>query len=160
MSKFSTFLVFVFGIFVMVAVTVMLAQKVFSPPQQAKREERIVLPQNDMPRLDIGGSDAMAKRLDKLFAEGGIDAVKQYVEAEFATGRKILLGPGTAPVRIVDREIRRCDASGVALMDRPPVLPRKSATLRLDDTCTMETWTRAEPAQPYLINVWVSYPKN
>ena len=88
-----------------------------------------------------------------------MQSVRSYVESAFVPGRVIIL-PATLPGEraaehvLLDREMRRCDSQGVAVIEQAPVLPRAVAHLRLGDDSTIHTWRRLELPQPFYINVW------
>ncbi len=160
MTKLSSFLVFAFGIFVIVAVAVMSFKRTPSQSGQSSGEAT-ELPQSNLPQLELGSREQFMKRIDNLFATGGLAAVRDYVEAELVPGRVIIYGRSggvDAPrtYRLIDREMRRCDQSGGTLLDKPPILARAVALLRIDDNGRIESWQRLESRQPYSITVWWS----
>lgn len=160
MTKLSSFLVFAFGIFVIVAVAVMSFKRTTSQSGELSGTA-VDLPQSKLPPLELGSREQFTRQIDNLFATGGMAAVRDYVEAELAPGRVVIYGrPGGVDVprtyRLIDREMRRCDPAGATLLDKPPILARAAAMLRIDDNGRIETWRRLQSRQPYSITVWWS----
>jgi hypothetical protein len=112
-----------------------------------------------MPPLELGSREQFMRDIDKIFATGGLAAVRDFLEAELVPGRVVIYGrtgTGETPrtYRLIDREMRRCDQGGATLLDKPPVLARVSAMLRIDDNGRIENWQRLESRQPFSITVW------
>ena len=158
MSKFSSFLVFVFGLFLMIAVAVIFTQKSFFPPPPAPPEERLVLPVCNLPSLEIGTREQFGTRLSKVALADGLDGVKAYVEKEIVPGRSLLTSDSAADAmeerRIVDREVRQCDGDGVAPLDKPPVVARASPNLHAPGNLRIQSWTRSEGHRPFTLTIW------
>ncbi len=161
MTKLSSFLVFAFGIFLIGAIMVMSFKQTSSPSGQSSGNSNTELPQSKMPPLELGSREQFMRDIDKIFATGGLAAVRDFLEAELAPGRLVIYGrtggvdtPRT--YRLIDREMRRCDQGGATLLDNPPILARASAMLRVDESGRIETWQRLESRQPYSITVWWS----
>jgi hypothetical protein len=163
MSKFATFLVFVFGVFVMIAIAITFTQRNFFAPPPAPPEEKIVLPQCNRPSLEVGTREQFGQRLSRLAAKGGLDAVKEFVENEILPGRALLAADSASePLterRVLDREMRRCDSEGVAPLDKPPVVPRASNSLRVSDKVQIQTLQRLEGQQPFVVTIWWMAPE-
>ncbi len=161
MTKLSSFLVFAFGIFVIVAIVVMSFRQTTPSSGQSSGEAKTELPQSNMPPLELGSRDQFMRDVDKMIATGGLAAVRDFLEAELVPGRVVIYGrtaAGDTPrtYRLIDREMRRCDQGGATLLDKPPVLARASAMLRIDDNGRIENWQRLESRQPFSITVWWS----
>ena len=158
MSKFATFLVFVFGIFVMIAIAVIFTQKNFFPAPAAPPEDQIVLPECTLPALELGIREQFGVRLSKLAVTGGLEAVKQFVEKEIVPGRALMAADSaSAPLmerRVLDREMRHCDTEGVTPLDKPPLVPRASSVLRAGDKVKIQSWQRLEGSQPFVVTIW------
>jgi hypothetical protein len=163
MSKFATFLVFVFGIFVMIAIAVIFTQKRFFPAPAAPPEEKIILPECTLPSLELGVREQFGIRLSKLASTGGLEAVKQFVEKEIVPGRALMAADSSAdPLverRVLDREVRQCDSEGVAPLDKPPLVPRASNVLRAGDKVKIQSWQRLEGPQPFVVTIWWVAPE-
>ena len=142
----------------MIAIAVIFTQRVFFPAPPAPPEEKIVLPECTRPSLEIGTREQFAQRLSKLSVAGGIDAVKAWVEKEIVPGRALLAtDTASQPLserRVLDREVRRCDSEGVTPLDKPPLLPRASSSLRIGGKVQIQTWPRLEGPQPFLVTIW------
>lgn len=158
MTKFSSFLVFAFGIFVIVAIGVLSFKHKSSSSGRTPSDTNTELPQSDMSPLELGSRDQFMRELDKLFASGGLAAVRDFVEAELVPGRLVNYGKSggaeARTYRLIDRELRRCDQGGATLLNKPPVLARASAMLRIDGNGRIESWQRLDARQPYSITVW------
>jgi hypothetical protein len=158
MSKFATFLVFVFGVFVMIAIAVIFTQRTFFPAPPAPPEEQIVIPECTRPSLEIGTREQFGARLSKLAAQGGLEAVKEFVEKEIVPGRALLAaGSASEPETerlVLDRELRSCDSEGVTPLNKPPLVPRASAALRDSAKIQIQTWPRLEGPQPFMLTIW------
>ncbi len=161
MTKLSSFLVFAFGIFLIVAIVVLSfkqSQPVSGRPSSTSKAE---LPQSDMLPLELGTPDQFIKELDKMFASGGLASVRDYVEAEMVPGRLLIYGKsvgGETPrtYRLIDRELRHCDRNGATILNKAPVLARSSAMMKVDDSVLIENWRRQDVSQPYSFTVWWS----
>lgn len=161
MTKLSSFLVFSFGIFLIVAVAVLSFKKSTPQSPQTSGGPNVELPHNDMSPLELGTRDEFMRELDKLHATGGLASVRDFVEAELVPGRVVIYGKSgsadaTRTYRLIDREMRQCDQGGATLLDKPPVLARAAAMLRIDDKGRIESWQRLEARQPYTVTVWWS----
>jgi len=66
------------------------------------------MPKSDLPALDLGNGDDLQLRLDKLYAEGGLAAVNQWVTKELQPGRTVTYS-GESGV-LLDRSVWRLDA--------------------------------------------------
>ena len=158
MSKFSSFLVFAFGLVLIVITAITIVRREFFPEPPPPPEERIEIPQTDLAPLDLGTRDQFMAQLDQLFTSGGLDAVHDYVEKEWVPGRllrgSVFSTADVANARIIDRELRRCDRQGAALMDKAPVLPRVSPDLHVGRKGHLETWTRIKELQSFYLTVW------
>lgn len=161
MTKLSSFLVFAFGIFLIAAILIISFKRSTPSSSSASGNTEAVVPQSKLSPLKLGSGEQFMREMDKLFASGGMPAVRDFVETELVPGRLVIYGRADgagAPqtYRLIDREIRRCDRGGATLLDQPPVLARSSAMLRIEDNEGLETWQRLEARQPYSITVWWS----
>lgn len=158
MSKFATFLVLVFGVFVMIAIVVTIAQRNFFTATPAPTEEKFVLPECNLLSLEIGTREQFNVRLSKLAATGGLEAVKGFMETEIVPGRALLASnSGSEPLtewRVLDREVRRCDSEGVTPLDKPPLVLRASNVLRAGGRVQIDRWPRLEGPQPFVVTIW------
>jgi hypothetical protein len=158
MSKFSSFIVFALGFAIIAVTLVTIIQKEFFPEPPPPPEERIVIPKTDLPPLDLGTREQFLANLDQIFAAGGLSAVHDYVEKEWVPGRllkgSVFSTSDTAAARIIDREVRRCDRQGAALLDKAPVLSRVTPDLHVGRQGRLETWTRLESLQSFMLTVW------
>ncbi len=158
MSKFSSFVVFAFGLALIAITLVTIVRTRFFPEPPPPPEERTVVPNSALAPLDVGTRDQFLTQLDQLYTAGGLDAVHDYVEKEWVPGRLVRGGIfSTADIvgaRIIDREVRRCDHQGAALIDKAPVLPRVTPDLRVGRNGHLETWTRLQEVQPFYLTVW------
>lgn len=163
MSKFATFLVFVFGVFVMIAIVITFTQRNFFAPPPAPPEEKIVLPQCNRPSLEVGTREQFGLRLSRLATKGGLDAVKEFVEKEILPGRALLAADSASEAlterRVLDREMRSCDSEGVAPLDKPPLVPRASNALRVSQKVQIQTLQRLEGPQPFVVTIWWMAPE-
>lgn len=158
MTKFSTFIVFLFGSLLLLAVGFTLVQR-FLPKPPKSAAEMIALPKSDLPDLTIPPTEDFYLHLDKLTEAETLDAVRDYVEREFVPGRTLILAAShksESPRRltIIDREVRRTNAQGVTLLDKAPIVPRASTNLKVGPDVIMQTWSRPHVSLPYFINVW------
>ncbi|CAN5892029.1 hypothetical protein BH11VER1_BH11VER1_01000 [soil metagenome] len=158
MTKFSSFLVFLFGILLLLAVGFTIVQR-FLPKPPNSAAELIALPKSDLPDLLIPPTEDFYLQLDKLTEAQTLDALHDYVEREMVPGRTLILSAShksESPRRltIIDREVRRTNAQGVALLDKAPIVPRSSPNLRVGDEVILQTWTRRHISLPYYISVW------
>lgn len=158
MSKFSSFIVFALGFAIIVVTLVTIVRKEFFPEPPPPPEERIVIPKTDLAPLDLGTREQFLAHLDQLFNVGGLGAIHDYVEKEWVPGR-LLKGSvfSTADVseaRIIDREVRRCDRQGSALLDKAPLLSRVTPDLHVGRQGHLETWTKLESQQSFVLTVW------
>ncbi len=158
MSKFSSFVVFALGIGIIVVTLVTIVQKQFFPEPPPPPEEVIVIPKTDLPPLDLGTRDQFLAHIDQIFNAGGLGAIHDYVEKEWVPGR-LLKGSvfSTADVsagHIIDREVRRCDRQGSAMVDKAPVLSRVMPDLHVGRQGRLETWTKIESLQSFMLTVW------
>lgn len=157
MSKFATFLVFLFGVFVMIAVAVIFTQRRFFAPPPPK-EEKMELPESTLPELELGTREQFATMLSQLSQNGGVDAVRRFMERELVPGRALVArefaSDKPSSRRLVDRELRYCDIEGVAPLDKPPVLPRAAPVLRMSGKVEVQTVARTEVTQPFVIRIW------
>lgn len=161
MTKFSSFLVFAFGIFLIGAIVVVSFKQSSSSSGQSSGDLKMELPQSNMQPLELGSRDHFMREIDKMFATSGLASVRDYVEAELVPGRVVIYGRSSGvdvprTYRLIDREIRRCDQGGATLLDQPPVLARFSAMLRIDDSARIESWQRLDARTSYIITVWWS----
>lgn len=158
MTKFSSFIVFLFGILLLLAVGFTLVQRILpKPPKTAA--EMMVMPKSNLPDLTIPPAEDFYTHLDKLTESQTLDALQDYVERELVPGRTLVLAASSKSessrrLTIIDREVRRTNAQGVALLDKAPVVPRSSPNLRVGDEVILQTWTRAHISTPYSITVW------
>ncbi len=162
MTKFSNFIVFLFGILLLAAISFTLVQRYF-PEVDTSPKTSIVIPECDLPALRIPPGDEFRDLLNKIYNDGGVEAVRVYVEKEFVPGRTLILVPSHAaePERervLVDREVRRCDRHGTALLEKAPVVPRSSATLTVDDSVSLYNWQHTEIMEPFNLVAWCVYP--
>ena len=158
MSKFSNFLVFLISIILLIVVGVAMVQRCV-PTRKQKPVDAMVLPQSDLPQMVIGSPDAFNAQLDSLFKEGGLKKVGDHVAKEFAPGRALMLASShkSEPSRkfiSLDRELRRCDAEGVVKVTDPPIVPRASATLRMNGRTSSQSWSRLRLETPFILTVW------
>jgi hypothetical protein len=158
MSKFSSFIVFAFGLVLIVGTMVAIVRTRFFPEPPPPPEERLVLPNSDLEPLDVGTRDEFLAQLDKIFLAGGLDEIHDYVEKEWVPGRlvraSIFATQDLARARIVDREVRRCDRQGIDIMDKAPVLARATPDLHVGKSVHLETWMRAEGTESFHLIVW------
>jgi hypothetical protein len=164
MSKFSSFLVFSFGILLLVVSIFKLGQGLLTQDRNVSEPE-MVLPVSDLPPLHLGQTEAFHEQMDKLFANSGLDGVKAYVAQEFVPGRHIIISSSfvSEPDReyvLLDREMRRCNPDGGALMDKSPVVPRAAASLQINSKVAIHTWTRKEAPLPFYITAWCVLDKS
>lgn len=158
MTKFSSFLVFLFGILLLLAVSFTIVQR-FLPKPPKTAAELFELPNSDLPDLPIPPNEEFYFQLDKLAESQNLDAVRDYVTREFVPGRTIILaathkGESSRRLMIIDREVRRTNTQGVTLLDKAPIVPRSSSNLRVGPEVIMQTWTRPHVTLPYYISVW------
>lgn len=158
MTKFSSFLVFLFGILLLLAVGFTIVQR-FLPKPPKTAAEMFDLPKSDLPDLPIPPNEEFYFQLDKLAESQNLDAVRAYVERELVPGRTIILAPAhqsesSRKLLIIDREVRRTNAQGVTLLDKAPIVPRSSTNLKVGPEVIMQTWTRPHATLPYYISVW------
>jgi hypothetical protein len=90
MMKFSSFLTFVFGVLVMLAIGYIFVEKSMNPNENNKFE-RTVLPESNLPALTIGSQEQFLAQLDRLYDAGGVQAVSSYIEKEFVPGRTLVI---------------------------------------------------------------------
>lgn len=164
MTKFSSFLVFLFGILLLLAVGFTIVQR-FLPAPPKSAAELIALPKTDLPDLTIPPNEEYYLYLDKLTDAQTLDALRDYVEREFVPGRTLVLAPShksesARRLKIIDREVRRTNAQGVTLIDKAPVVPRSSPDLRVGDEVILQTWSRPHMSLPYYISVWGIEPQH
>ncbi len=158
MTKFSSFLVFLFGILLLLAVGFTIVQR-FLPKPPKSAAEMLALPKSDLPDLSIPTTEDFYLHLDKLTDAQTLDALRDYVEREFVPGRTLILAAShkSEPPRrltIIDREVRRTNAQGVTLLDKAPIVPRASTNLKVSEEVIMQNWSRPHGTLPYFINVW------
>lgn len=158
MSKFTSFVVFSFGLFLIGAVSVLVVQKHFFPPPLKPVEEQMRLPPTDLPPLEMEVSEEFEKSLDQMFESGGIEAVKQFVQKQFVPGRVVRVdlpqaGP-TGEVQLVDREIRPCDLNGAVMLEKPPLLPRLMVAQNMGEGVFLATWSRVDTRKQFVFNAW------
>ncbi len=159
MTKFSSFLVFLFGALLLVVLGVTIVQR-FMPGQKAPEFEGDAIPHSDLPALVIESSEVFHAQLDSLYKDhGGLDGVRGHVEKEFVPGRTLILASTykTEPARefvVVDREVRRCDGEGAVMFNEAPVVSRASATLRMGKDGTLQSWSRLQIEMPFVLNAW------
>jgi hypothetical protein len=160
MSKFSSFLVFAFGLVLILAMAFTIVRSKFFPPAPPPPEERTLVAKSDLPPLDAGTRDQFLAQLDQLYTSGGLDAVRDYVAKEWMPGRvvrgNIFSTADVTSARIIDREVRRCDRQGGALLDKAPILPRSTPDLHIGREAHLETWTRIKDLQSFsfYLTVW------
>ena len=162
MNKFSSFIVFAFGIVILAVIAMTMIRRVGETTQQKAERLRLVkteLVKCDMPTLEIGTQEQFHQKLDSLFDAGGVAAVRDYVSKEFVPGRAISFPsnvPGDPPFLhiLVDREIRRCNEDGVIIMDMPPVLSRSASNMKLGNDALIQRWSRTASHDPYNLTVW------
>lgn len=158
MTKFSSFLVFLFGILLLLAVGFTIMQRFLSKPPKTAAE-MFDMPKSDLPDLPIPPNEEFYLNLDKLAESPNLDAVRDYVERELVPGRTIILAPShksesSRKLMIIDREVRRTNTQGVTLLDKAPIVPRSSTNLRVGPEVIMQTWPRPHASLPYYISVW------
>jgi hypothetical protein len=158
MTKFSTFLVFLFGILLLLAVGFTIVQR-FLPKPPKSAAEMLALPKSDLPDLTIPPNEEFHLYLDKLTESQTLDELRDYVEREFVPGRTLILAAShnseqPRTLIIIDREVRRTNAQGVTLLDKAPLVPRSSPDLRVGDEVLLQTWSRPHISMPYSISVW------
>lgn len=158
MTKFSTFIVFLFGILLLLAVGFTLMQR-FLPKPPKTAAEMVELPKSDLPDLTIPTNEEFYLYLDKLAETDNLEAIRGYVEKELVPGRTLILASShksesSRRLTLIDREVRRTNSQGVTLMDKAPIVPRSSSNLRVGPEVIMHTWVRPHGSMPYYINVW------
>lgn len=118
----------------------------------------MVIPKCDLAPLPLGTREQFLAQLDKFYAAGGLDAVRDYVEKEWVPGRLLkgtVFAGEVSAGHIIDREVRRCDRQGALLLDKAPVLPRVTPDNRMgQQQVSLETWTRLDNQQPYELMLW------
>jgi hypothetical protein len=158
MTKFSSFLVYTFGIALIGFLVFTIVRSNFFPPPPPPVEERTLITKSELAPLEVGTRDQFSSQLDQLYAAGGLDAVRDYVAKEWVPGRLVhgsiftVLDVTTA--RIIDREVRRCDQQGSAMPNKPPVLARSAPELHIGREARLETWTRLKEMQSFYLTVW------
>jgi hypothetical protein len=162
MSKFTSFLVFSFGLFLIGVVMMVVARKHFFADTKPA-EPKMTLPACDLPPLETASREEFEKNLDLMFESGGIEAIKRYAEKEFVLGRVVHVDwpqpDGVGETRVVDREIRPCDLNGTAELQKPPILPRLVVAQTMGDGVFLATWTRVDVKKQFVLNLWLYRPK-
>ena len=158
MMKFSSFLTFVFGVLVMLAIGYIFVEKSMNPNENNKFD-RTVLPESNLPALTIGSQEQFLAQLDRLYEAGGVQAVSSYIEKEFVPGRTLVIPSTymTEPAQqmvLLDREIRRSNREGAVMIEIPPVLNRVNASIHPGDDTVLRTWSRNTIQQPFNLTVW------
>jgi len=157
MSKFISFLVFLFGIALLVVTLFTIGQRFFEPAQE--ETPKVTRPASDLPTLQLGTLEEFNAKLDGLYNEQRLDAVSDYIAKEFVPGRTIILSANSVdePNKewlILDREVRQSLRDGGVLMEKAPVLARANATLQVDDDVQLKTWSRLGGIQPFTVTIW------
>jgi len=159
MKQVSSFLVFSLGILLLVVSLYTLGKRLFDSPNRPA-QTALEIPTSDLPALYLNTTEEFHRQLDKVYdAGGGLDSVRNYVVQEFVPGRKIVLRSNFAgePDRefiIVDRELRRCNADGGALLEKAPIAPRLGASQQATERATLQNWTRTNHQFPFFLTVW------
>jgi hypothetical protein len=162
MTKFSSFVVFAFGIVILVVIVFTMVSRIAETRQEKAQRlgaVRTEVVPCDLPPLSLGTQDQFNQHLDKLFGTGGMSAIRDYVNKEFVPGRTFTIpatSVGDRPFTyiLVDREIRRCSSEGVIMMDVPPPLPRLVANMKLGNDAQIEHWSREASHDPFRLTVW------
>ncbi len=158
MTKLSSFLAFLFGALLLLAVGFSIVQR-FLPKPRKTAAEMMELPTSNLSALRIPPNDEFYFNLDKLTESENLDAIRDYVKREFVPGRTLILTSAyksepTRVLKIIDREVRRTNKLGVTLLDKAPIVPRSSSNLRVGPEVIVQTWTRPHASLPYFIIVW------
>ena len=158
MSRFTSFIVFTFGLFLIGAVSWLVIQKYAFPPPAKPAEEQIKLPECSLATLETGTREDFERTLDELFESGGMDSVKAFVEKEFVPGRMVHVdwpqAGGSGMPLLVDREIRKCNLDGVVLIEPPPILPRLMMAQIMGEEVFVATWQRVDPKRQFVVKAW------
>ncbi|MFZ4767354.1 MAG: hypothetical protein ACOYMN_20565 [Roseimicrobium sp.] len=159
MTKFSSLLVSLMGIAMLIVLGVMMLQR-FIPVNEVEPEPELVLPQSDLPPLMVESKEVLQGRLDTVFKEaGGVAGVTSYVEKEFVPGRVLIFASAheTEPERkfvILDREVRQCDTDGVVIVSQAPLVPRVAVNMQLGQGSAIHAWSRLRLATPFVVTAW------
>ena len=163
MTKFSNFLVFAFGGLLLIVAGVFLVSNLlerWAPRPVSSGEATLELPECDLEPLRIEPGAQFHEHLDSIYAAtGGLGGVAGHAIKEFVPGRRLILIPlrKSDPPRsflIVDRELRRCDRNGTALLEEAPVVQRLSSNLRMGSDSVLLTWTRPMLREPFTLTAW------
>lgn len=157
MSKFISFLVFLFGITLLVVTLFTMGQRFLAPEPEAA--PKVTRPMSNLPALQLGTLEQFHAKLDGLYNEQRLDGVRDYIAKEFVPGRTIILSANSVDESdkawlILDREVRQSLRDGGVLMEKAPVLTRANATLQVDDDVQLKTWPRLGGLQPFTVTVW------
>lgn len=158
-TKFTSAVVFTFGILLLLVIAASFVMQWTAAPVENGPKARTIPPKCDMPALNVGTVEQFAQRLDSIFNTGGIDAVREYVEKEFVPGRTIIItsalaGNTPSEMALIDRELRRCDTEGAALLGVAPVLQRATATASMNDDVQLSHQSRLQLREPFYLTTW------
>src|SRR6218665_2207125 len=120
MTKFSSFIVFLFGLALIAGMIFMIAQRFI--PKEEVVVEQLVLPKNDMPALELPSHEAYLEQLVQMYRDGHLEAIREHVVNDFMLGRTLVIKSNHPSEQdrifvMLDRDVRRCDQQGVAMME-------------------------------------------
>lgn len=159
MPKFFSTVVFLFGGLMMVVVAISMVQR-YLPWEGPSAGEVTVVPPTDLPPLDLGTQEEFHKTLDRLYNEGGLTMVQQWVAGQLVPGRVLLMGAGnfteatSARLTLIDREMRPCGRSGAILPSQAALVPRTTPEQKLSQQLVAVSWSRLDAPTPYTLTTW------
>lgn len=159
MPKFFSTVVFLFGGLMMVVVAISMVQR-YLPWEGPSAGEITVVPSSDLPPLDLGTQEEFHKTLDRLYNEGGLTMVQQWVTSQLVPGRHLLIGEGnlaeatSSRMALIDREMRPCGRSGAILPSQAALVGRTTPEQKLSQQLVAVSWSRLDAPTPYTLTTW------
>ncbi|WP_038159236.1 hypothetical protein [Verrucomicrobium sp. BvORR106] len=159
MPKFFSTVVFLFGGLMMVVVAISMVQR-YLPWEGPSAGEVTVVPPTDLPPLDLGTQEEFHKTLDRVYNEGGLTMVQQWVASQLVPGRILLIGEGnptpatSSRMALIDREMRLCGRSGAILPSHAALVSRATPEVKLAQTLVSVSWSRLDAPTPYTLTTW------